>query len=85
MSIFDRFINWMFGDQTDMQQRPIKLEMRRAKNGEYYIAIVGGNGEVMFTSETYSSRHNCERARRRMAESMRPGHFKFTYEEMENE
>ena len=75
----------MFGDQTDMNPRPLKLEMRRARNGEYYIAIVGANGETMFASETYSSRHNCERARRRMAEFMRPGHFKFTYEETDDE
>ena len=36
--------------------RPWKLEIVSGESGQHWVRIVGGNGEVTFSSETFASR-----------------------------
>jgi uncharacterized protein YegP (UPF0339 family) len=40
----------------------MRFEIRRSTNGQFYWLIVGGNNEVMATSETMVSKASCESA-----------------------
>jgi uncharacterized protein YegP (UPF0339 family) len=40
----------------------VRFEIRRSSNGQFYWLIVGGNNEVMATSETIVSKASCESA-----------------------
>jgi uncharacterized protein len=40
----------------------MRFEIRRSSNRQFYWLIVGGNNEVMATSETMVSKASCEAA-----------------------
>jgi uncharacterized protein len=43
-----------------MRRVRMRFEIRRSSNGQFYWLIVGGNNEVMATSETMVSKASCE-------------------------
>lgn len=45
-----------------MRGEPMRFEIRRSWNGQFYWVIVGGNGEVMSQSETMLAKASCESA-----------------------
>lgn len=40
-------------------KRKLKLKIHKATNGQYYSTIIGTNGQVLFTSETYATKKGC--------------------------
>jgi uncharacterized protein YegP (UPF0339 family) len=40
----------------------MRFEIRRSANGQFYWVIVGGNNEVMASSETMVAKASCESA-----------------------
>lgn len=42
--------------------RMAKFEIRKSRDRQFYFVLVAGNGEPMFTSETYTRRDNAIRA-----------------------
>ena len=38
---------------------PVRFVIRKAKNGEFYWQLVGGNGEVMAVSEQMKQKQSC--------------------------
>lgn len=41
------------------------VELRRARDGQWYYVVVAANGQVTETSETYTRRSNAKRAARK--------------------
>ncbi len=37
-----------------------KFEINKSKNGQFYFNLKAGNGQTIVTSETYTSKQNCE-------------------------
>lgn len=58
-----------------------KIKIVPAKNGQYYLRIVAGNGETVLHSETYISKPNAKRA----AERIHPLMLSATIEDVEAE
>ena len=52
--------------------RPWKLEVVSGESGQHWVRFVGGNGEIVFNSETYPTRsgavHAADRAARAFGE-----------------
>ena len=46
----------------------MKIHVRQAKNGQWYYHILGDNGRILSTSETYSTKGNAKRAADRFAD-----------------
>jgi len=40
----------------------MELQVLQGDRGQWYIRLIGANGEPMMTSETYDSKANAERA-----------------------
>lgn len=49
----------------------MRYEYFQGNNGQWYVRLVGKNGETMMTSEGYTRRWNAKRAAVRMAGPMR--------------
>jgi uncharacterized protein YegP (UPF0339 family) len=37
-----------------------KFEINRSKNNQFYFNLKAGNGQTIVTSETYTTKQNCE-------------------------
>ena len=47
--------------------RPWKLEIVSGESGQHWVRFVGGNGEIVFNSETYPTRSGAVQAADRAA------------------
>ena len=47
--------------------RPWKLEVVSGESGQHWVRFVGGNGEIVFNSETYPTRSGAVQAADRTA------------------
>jgi len=50
-----------------LNMRPWKLEVVSGESGQHWVRIVGGNGEVTFSSETFATRSAAVQAADRAA------------------
>jgi uncharacterized protein YegP (UPF0339 family) len=50
-----------------MAMRPWKLEVVSGESGQHWVRFVGGNGEIVFNSETYPTRSGAVQAADRTA------------------
>ena len=41
---------------------PMKFEIRKSDDGQFYYVLIGANGETMLTSETMTTKQNCKNA-----------------------
>ena len=37
------------------------IEIRKSKDNQYYFIKIAGNGEIIESSETYTSKQNCKK------------------------
>lgn len=59
--------------------RPIRVVQKENDTGDFWYAILGGNGEPMLHSEMYPTRSNALRAAKRFIAMVDPAPVSFTY------
>lgn len=53
-------------------ERPLRIDQRENEKGDFWYVLLGGNYQVLTTSEMYSQRDGALRAARRFAEYIDP-------------